>query len=61
MALEVAKLRIEVDALIAANPPKELAHRKKPTSLFIELRVRWGATKISDGGPPIKRGFYPHI
>ncbi len=29
MALEVAKLRIEVDALIEANPPKELAHRKK--------------------------------
>lgn len=29
MALEVAKLRIEVDALIEANPPKELAIRKK--------------------------------
>ncbi len=29
MALEVAKLRIEVDALIEANPPKAIAHRKK--------------------------------
>ena len=29
MALEVAKLRIEVDALIDANPPKGLAVRKK--------------------------------
>lgn len=29
MALEVAKLRIEVDALIDANPPKGLAMRKK--------------------------------
>jgi MerR family transcriptional regulator, heat shock protein HspR len=29
MALEVAKLRIEVDALIHANPPKGLAIRKK--------------------------------
>ncbi|CAB4596414.1 unannotated protein [freshwater metagenome] len=29
MALEVAKLRIEVDALIDANPPKGIAHRKK--------------------------------
>lgn len=29
MAIEVAKLRIEVDALIDANPPKGLMHRKK--------------------------------
>jgi MerR family transcriptional regulator/heat shock protein HspR len=29
MALEVAKLRIEVDALIDANPPKGLTLRKK--------------------------------
>ena len=29
MALEVAKLRIEVNALIDANPPKGLAIRKK--------------------------------
>jgi len=28
MAIEVAKLRIEVDALIQENPPKALAHRK---------------------------------
>jgi MerR family transcriptional regulator/heat shock protein HspR len=29
MALEVAKLRIEVDALLDANPPKALLTRKK--------------------------------
>ena len=29
MAIEVAKLRIEVDALIQENPPRALAHRKK--------------------------------
>jgi MerR family transcriptional regulator/heat shock protein HspR len=29
MALEVAKLRIEVDALIDANPPKGLTVRKR--------------------------------
>jgi MerR family transcriptional regulator/heat shock protein HspR len=29
MAIEVAHLRIEVDALIDANPPKALAHRKR--------------------------------
>jgi MerR family transcriptional regulator/heat shock protein HspR len=29
MAVEVAKLRIEVDALIEENPPKALATRKK--------------------------------
>ena len=29
MALEVAKLRIEVDALISENPPKALSTRKK--------------------------------
>jgi MerR family transcriptional regulator/heat shock protein HspR len=29
MAIEVAKLRIEVDALIQENPPKALTHRKK--------------------------------
>ena len=29
MAVEVAKLRIEVDALLNENPPKGLAHRKK--------------------------------
>ena len=31
MALEVAKLRTEVDALIASNPPKVLMKRDKPT------------------------------
>jgi MerR family transcriptional regulator/heat shock protein HspR len=29
MAIEVAQLRIEVDALIKENPPKSLAPRKK--------------------------------
>jgi len=29
MAMEVAKLRIEVDALITENPPKSLSTRKK--------------------------------
>ena len=29
MAVEVAKLRIEVDALMAENPPKSLKSRKK--------------------------------
>jgi len=28
LALEVAKLRVEVDALLDSNPPKSLAHRK---------------------------------
>ena len=37
MALEVAKLRIEVDALIEANPPKGIAVRKKqPVILYDE-------------------------
>jgi MerR family transcriptional regulator/heat shock protein HspR len=30
MALEVAQLRIEVDALLAESPPKSLPKRKKP-------------------------------
>lgn len=30
MALEVAQLRIEVDALLADNPPKSLAKKRKP-------------------------------
>ena len=29
MAVEVAKLRIEVDALLLENPPKHLSTRKK--------------------------------
>jgi MerR family transcriptional regulator/heat shock protein HspR len=31
MALEVAKLRTEVDALLEANPPKALVRRDNPT------------------------------
>jgi MerR family transcriptional regulator/heat shock protein HspR len=31
MAIEMAKLRTEVDALIEANPPKGLVRREKPT------------------------------
>jgi MerR family transcriptional regulator/heat shock protein HspR len=31
MALEVAKLRTEVDALLEANPPKNLVKRDKQT------------------------------
>ena len=31
MAIEVAKLRTEVDALLEANPPKGLARREKQT------------------------------
>jgi MerR family transcriptional regulator/heat shock protein HspR len=30
MALEVAQLRIEVDALLSENPPKSLPKKKKP-------------------------------
>lgn len=30
MALEVAQLRIEVDALLAENPPKSLPKKRKP-------------------------------
>ena len=36
MALEVAKLRIEVDALIEANPPKGLTLRKKQPVILYE-------------------------
>jgi MerR family transcriptional regulator/heat shock protein HspR len=36
MALEVAKLRIEVDALIEANPPKGLNVRKKQPVILYE-------------------------
>ena len=36
MALEVAKLRIEVDALIEANPPKSLTTRKKHPVILYE-------------------------
>lgn len=36
MALEVAKLRIEVDALIEANPPKGLVVRKQQPVILYE-------------------------
>ena len=36
LALEVAKLRIEVDALVEANPPKGLAVRKKQPVILYE-------------------------
>ena len=35
MAIEVAQLRIEVDALVEANPPKELARRSRIRSEVI--------------------------
>ena len=34
MAIEVAQLRIEVDALIEANPPKGLARRSRSEVIF---------------------------
>ena len=36
MAIEVAKLRTEVDALLAQNPPKSLARRDKKTIVVYE-------------------------
>jgi MerR family transcriptional regulator/heat shock protein HspR len=37
MAIEVAQLRIEVDALLKDNPPKGLAlHRKNPVIVYKE-------------------------
>jgi len=36
MALEMAKLRTEVDALLEANPPKGLVRREKPTIVVYE-------------------------
>ena len=36
MAIEVAQLRIEVDALLAENPPKRLAVRKKNEVIVYE-------------------------
>ena len=42
MAMEVAKLRIEVDALIDANPPKGLEVRsKKPVILYEEENQKY--------------------
>jgi MerR family transcriptional regulator, heat shock protein HspR len=36
MALEVAQLRIEVDALISDNPPKSLPKHRKPEVILYE-------------------------
>jgi MerR family transcriptional regulator/heat shock protein HspR len=36
MAIEVAKLRIEVDALLAENPPKSLKSVKKKDVIIID-------------------------
>jgi MerR family transcriptional regulator/heat shock protein HspR len=36
MAIEVAKLRIEVDALIADNPPKNLERGKQKVIVYKE-------------------------
>ena len=36
MAIEVAKLRTEVDALLAQNPPKSLVRRDKKTIVVYE-------------------------
>jgi MerR family transcriptional regulator/heat shock protein HspR len=36
MAIEVAKLRIEVDALIAENPPKKLQRGTKNEVIIVE-------------------------
>lgn len=36
MALEVAQLRIEVDALLEANPPKSIPQRKKTPVILYE-------------------------
>lgn len=38
MAIEVAKLRTEVDALIEANPPKALAKREKQTIVVVSQK-----------------------
>jgi MerR family transcriptional regulator/heat shock protein HspR len=39
MAMEVAKLRIEVDALLVENPPKGLATRKKSDVIIYKEEV----------------------
>jgi MerR family transcriptional regulator/heat shock protein HspR len=36
MAIEVAKLRIEVDALIQENPPKSLKNKKSEVIVYEE-------------------------
>jgi MerR family transcriptional regulator/heat shock protein HspR len=39
MAIEVAKLRVEVDALLAENPPKALKNRKKSDVIIFDDKV----------------------
>jgi MerR family transcriptional regulator/heat shock protein HspR len=39
MAMEVAKLRIEVDALIEENPPRALSTRKKSDVIIYKEEV----------------------
>ena len=40
MALEVAQLRIEVDALLSENPPKSLPNKKKPEVILYNEEER---------------------
>ncbi len=40
MAIEVAQLRIEVDALMTDNPPKSLKEKKKPEVIIYEEKKR---------------------
>jgi MerR family transcriptional regulator/heat shock protein HspR len=40
MAIEVAQLRIEVDALLADNPPKTLSKKKKPEVIVYKEEKR---------------------
>jgi MerR family transcriptional regulator/heat shock protein HspR len=42
MALEVAQLRIEVDALVEANPPKGLVRRARSEVIITKMRVKQG-------------------
>ena len=39
MAIEVAQLRIEVDALIEANPPKGIARRSRSEVIVINKKI----------------------
>jgi MerR family transcriptional regulator/heat shock protein HspR len=39
MALEVAQLRIEVDALLAENPPKAIKGKKKPEVIVYDEKA----------------------
>ena len=40
MAIEVAKLRTEVDALLAENPPKALIRRSKDTVVLYKSKKK---------------------